>query len=144
MSYVRIWVHCVWTTYRRIPFMRGEIRDEVIHHIRTNARQKGIYIDHVNGYYEHLHALISMGGQQNISDIMHKIKGESSYWINKNKLTKTKFAWQDDFWAVSIGIPQLKIIRNYIRGQFQHHDKITVQEELDLLQEEYNLQKILD
>lgn len=83
MSYIRIWVHCVWTTNRRIPYLKGDIREQVIFHILNNSREKNIYIDHINGYHEHLHALISLGGKQNISDIMQVIKGESSFWINK-------------------------------------------------------------
>jgi putative transposase len=144
MSYVRILVHCVWTTHKRIPYLRNDIRNEVIQHIHNNAREKGIYIDHINGYYEHLHALISLGGKQSISDIMQKIKGESSFWINKNNLTRLKFEWQDDFYSVSIGMSQLDILRQYIRTQEQHHQKISFQVELDKLVEEYKIQKMRD
>jgi REP element-mobilizing transposase RayT len=144
MSYVRIWVHCVWTTYKRIPFLKEEIRNNVIFHIRENAQSKGIYIDHINGYEEHLHALVSLGSKQTISEVMQKLKGESSFWINKNKLTALKFEWQDDFYSVSTGMPQLENLRTYIRSQHQHHQKISFQEELDLLIEEYKLQKMRD
>jgi putative transposase len=144
MSYLKIWVHCVWTTKKRIPYLTIGIKDKVIFHIRENAKVKGIYIDHINGYNEHLHALISLGGKQNISDIMQKIKGESSFWINKNKLTRQKFEWQDDFYAASIGIPQLDNLRKYIRNQEKHHQKIIFQEELDSIIEEYQLIRILD
>jgi len=144
MSYIRIWLHCVWTTKDRIPYLRDQIRDAVISHIRENAKLKGIYIDHINGYHEHLHAIISLGGKQNTSDIMQKIKGESSYWINKNKLTRLKFEWQDDFYSVSIGMPQLENLRSYIRNQDQHHQKVSFQEELDLLIKEYKLIKMRD
>ena len=144
MSYLRIWLHCVWTTNKRIPYLKDEIRDEVILHILNNAKLKGIYIDHINGYHEHLHALISLGGNQTVSEIMQKIKGESSFWINKNKLTRLKFEWQDDFYCVSIGMSQLDNLRNYIRNQNQHHQKVTIQEELDSLIKEYKLQKMRD
>jgi REP element-mobilizing transposase RayT len=144
MSYIRIWLHCVWTTKDRIPYLREQIRDAVISHIRENAKLKGIYIDHINGYHEHLHAIISLGGKQNISDIMQKIKGESSYWINKNKLTRLKFEWQDDFYSVSIGISQLDNLRGYIRNQVHHHQKVSFQEELDKIIEEYNLERMRD
>jgi putative transposase len=139
MSYIKIWLHCVWTTNKRIPYLRDEIRNEVIFHILDNARRKGIYIDHINGHYEHLHALISLGSDQNISEIMQKIKGESSYWINKNKLTKLKFEWQDDYYSVSVGISQIENLRKYIRNQDGHHDKITFKEELDSIIGEYQL-----
>jgi len=144
MSYLRIWLHCVWTTNKRIPYLTDKIRNEVIAHIRENARIKGIYIDHINGYHEHLHALISLGSKQNISEIMQKIKGESSFWINKNKLTRHKFEWQDDYYSVSIGMSQLDYLRKYIRNQDKHHKKVTFQEEINSTIEEYKLQKILD
>jgi REP element-mobilizing transposase RayT len=134
----------VWTTKDRVPYLRDQVRDSVISHIRENAKLKGIYIDHINGYHEHLHAIISLGGKQNISDIMQKIKGESSYWINKNKLTRLKFEWQDDFYSVSIGISQLNNLREYIRNQVHHHQKVPFQEELDKLIEEYQLERIRD
>ncbi len=144
MSLIRIWVHCVWTTKNRIPYLRDQIREKVISHIRENAAEKGIYIDHINGYLEHLHALISLGGKQNISEIMQKIKGESSFWINKNKLTRLKFEWQDDFYAVSIGMNQLEYLREYIRNQVKHHQHVSLEEELNKLIEEYNLEIMKD
>ena len=144
MSYVRIWLHCVWTTNKRIPYLQDEIRNDVILHIRNNAKIKSICIDHINGYHQHLHALISLGGNQTVSEVMQKIKGESSFRINKNKLTRWKFEWQDDFYSVSIGMSQLDNLRKYIRNQEQHHQKISFQEELDSLVEEYKLQKMRD
>ncbi len=144
MSYLKIWIHCVWTTNKRLPILKDEIRNKTIYHILENARSKGIYIDHINGHNDHLHALISLGCNQTISGIIQKIKGESSFWINKNKLTPFKFEWQDDYYAVSIGMPQLENLRNYIRIQEQHHQKIKLEDELELLIKEYQLQKILD
>ena len=144
MSSIKILVHCVWTTKNRIPFLRDQIRENVISHIRENAKQKNIFLDHINGYYEHLHALISMGGKQNISEIMQKIKGESSFWINKNKLTRLKFQWQDDFYAVSVGMDQLEILREYIRNQVSHHQIVSIEDEINKLIEEYKLERIRD
>jgi REP element-mobilizing transposase RayT len=141
MSYIKIWLHCVWTTKKRIPYLRDQIMDKVIFHIRENAKLKGIYIDHINGYHEHLHAIISLGGSQNISDIMQKIKGESSFWINKNKLTRLKFEWQDDYYAVSIGMNQLDNLREYVRNQCHHHQKASFQNELKKLIEKYKLER---
>jgi len=144
MSYIKIWVHCVWTTKNRIPYLRDPIRDTVLSHIRDNAKQKGIFIDHINGSIEHLHALISLGAKQTISEIMQKIKGESSYWINKNNITRFKFEWQDDYYAVSIGMSQLDTLREYIRNQVGHHTKVSLEAELDKLIEEYKMERFMD
>ena len=103
MSWVRIWVHLVFSTKNRIPFLNSiELRNNVFSHISENAKQKDIWIDSVNGHQEHIHCLVSLGREQTISKVAQLIKGESSFWINKNKLISRKFEWQDDFWAVSV------------------------------------------
>ncbi len=124
--------------------MEDHIREAVIKHIFDNAKQKGIYIDHLNGYHEHLHSLISLGCKQNVSEIMQNLKGESSYWINKSKLTKLKFEWQDDYYAVSVGMNQIENLREYIRNQVQHHRKEHIEDELDKLIKEYKLERFRD
>jgi len=53
MSYVRIWLHCVWGTKNRTPFIVESNKKAIIGHIRENAIKKGIYIDFINGHKEH-------------------------------------------------------------------------------------------
>ena len=144
MPYIKIWVHCVWTTYKRLLLLSDNIRPEVISHIKENARSKGIYIFTVNGYRDHLHAIISLGGKQNISDVMHSIKGESSFWINRNKLTRTKFRWQSDFYAVSVEADHLKNLLKYISNQEEHHKAQSTEEEINWLIEKYKLVLVKD
>jgi len=124
--------------------MEDHVRSAIIEHISSNAKQKSIHIDHINGYLEHLHSLISLGGRQTISEIMQNLKGESSYWINKSKLTKLRFEWQDDYYAVSIGMNQIDNLREYIRNQVQHHRKEHFEDELDNLIEEYKFERFRD
>jgi REP element-mobilizing transposase RayT len=144
MSYLKIWIHCVWTTKERISYLTDPVRELALLHIRENAKQKGIYIDHINSSVDHLHALISLGSTQTISEIMQKLKGESSFWINKSKLTRLKFQWQDDYYAVSIGTDQLESLRKYIRNQVEHHRKVPLEEELNKMVEEYKMERFLD
>jgi putative transposase len=75
---------------------------------------------------------------------MQKIKGESSFWINKNRLTRLKFEWQDDFYCVSMGQSQIENLKEYIRNQEVHHRKVTWEDELKKLIKENNLLRIMD
>ena len=45
----------------RLPYLSNEIRDTIITHIMSNAKQKNIYIDSLNGYKDHIHCLLSIG-----------------------------------------------------------------------------------
>src|SRR4051794_16015233 len=102
MPHVKVWVHFVWTTKNRRPFLTDDIRQRVFDHIRQNAKVKGIFLDHINGWVEHVHCLISLGTEQTISEIVKLLKGESSHWINHQGLTKQKFQWQHEYFAVGV------------------------------------------
>jgi putative transposase len=141
MSYVKIYVHAVWSTKDRVAFINPKNRAEIIEHIRSYAQLKGIYLDHVNGGNDHLHALISMNADQNIASIMNLLKGESSHWINKRNFTKAKFSWQNEYYAVSIGESQINSIREYIRNQEAHHQKRTFQQEYEEFIQKYGFNK---
>ncbi len=124
MPYIKVWIHFVWSTKYRIPFMKTrDIRQTIFNHIRENAKEKGIYIDFINGYTDHVHCLVSLGIDQSMSKIMQLIKGESSFWINKNGICEEKFEWQDEYFAVSVSESVVDRVRNYIKRQEEHHQK---------------------
>ena len=113
--------------------MQNPIRPRVLDHIRQNALEKNIHIDFINGYIEHIHCLISLGNDQTLEKIMQLIKGESSFWINKNQLTKTKFGWQDEYFVASVSESNLEKVRRYIAKQEEHHSKVPFENEFDQL-----------
>jgi putative transposase len=100
-------------------------------HIINNCREKEIFLEAINGHAEHIHCLISLGKDQSISRISQLIKGESSYWINKNNLTKEKFIWQDDYFAVSVSESRVQQVIQYIKNQEKHHAKKSFAQEVD-------------
>ena len=83
MSFVKIMVHAVWGTKNRGPYLVKDIRPLIVNHIKENARSKGVFIDTLNGYVEHLHCLMGLNADMSISKAMHLIKGESAFWANK-------------------------------------------------------------
>ena len=110
-----------------------DLRKNVWKHIKDNAVEKGIFIDMINGYQEHCHCLISLGIEQSISKIMQLLKGESSYWINKNRQCSEKFEWQDDYFAASVSESMVPKVREYIKNQEDHHQTKTFSDEYDRL-----------
>lgn len=129
MGYAKIWVHLVWTTKNREPLLTKDIRRDIFNHIRENAKKKSIYVDYINGHFEHVHCLISLGTGQNIEKTLMLLKGESSFWINKNKISLGKFEWQDDYFAVSVSESALNKVRNYIKNQENHHKRKSFNDE---------------
>ena len=137
MGYTKMWVHSVWATKKRKAVLEKDIRKKIFAHIRENALTRNIHIDFINGHVDHVHVLVSLNANQTIANVIQLIKGESSYWINKNKLTPQKFEWQDDYFAVSVSESGLDKVREYIKNQEEHHKKKTFQQEYDEFMERY-------
>jgi putative transposase len=125
--------------YNSIP---NSFRPELLSHIREQAREKNIFLDYINLHKDHVHALINLGRQQTIAELMHQIKGESSFWINKQKVLSCKFNWQDDYFAVSVSQSHVERVRKYIKNQDEHHRKISWNEEVVLFLEKYGFERI--
>ena len=145
MPFIKVYIHFVWSTKNRYPYLSSpELRKSMWNHIRENAKNKGIFIDFINGYQEHCHCLVSLGDDQTMRQLMQLIKGESSYWINKQNLLNEKFEWQDEYFAVSVSESLVDKVRNYIKNQENHHIHKTWEEEYNELIEKYGFQKFKD
>ncbi len=129
MPYVRIWVHLVWSTKCNERSMTSELRPILFDHLRSNARKKDILLDTLDGYLDHVHALIRLGGDQTIAKVAQLLKGESSHWVNDEKLTGTPFQWQDEYCALSVSESGVEAVRRYIERQEEHHRKKSFAEE---------------
>ncbi|PWS32282.1 IS200/IS605 family transposase [Pedobacter paludis] len=140
MSYVKIWVHLVFSTKNRHPYLTRNIRYKLQNHIIENCKEKSIFLKAINGYTEHLHCLISIGKEQSIAKIAQLIKGESAYWINKNNLTDETFVWQDDYFAVSVSESNLEVVCSYIKNQENHHSKKSFDEEVKEFSDKYKFE----
>ena len=145
MPFIKVYIHFVWSTKYRIPYLDTlELRQKVWQHIKENAVAKGIHVDYVNGHKEHCHCLVSMNSDQTIQQIMHLIKGESSYWINLERLTETRFEWQNDYFAVSVSESQVARVRNYIKNQENHHKNKSFEEEYEEWITKFGFEKFQD
>ena len=138
MPFIRIWIHYVWSTKNRQPILIDEFRYPLFNHIKENSFEKKIFLDRINGFYDHVHCLVSLGSDQTIEKIAQLLKGESSFWFNNKSGFKThRLEWQDEYFAVSVSESQLDTARAYIDNQEIHHKKKTFTEEYDEFIREY-------
>ncbi len=137
MAYIKIWIHAVWTTKNREKYLIKDVRQKLFKHMREDSGKKGIYIDFINGYEDHVHCLISLTARQNIADVINLIKGESSHWTNENKLIPVKFGWQRKYFAVSVSELVVNRVREYIKNQEKYHQEKSYQDEHDEFIREY-------
>lgn len=130
-------IHVVWGTKHREPVLTDEKRKRLFGHIRENAKKKGIYIDTLGGYTDHVHCLLSLGGDQTVSKVVQLIKGESSFWANRENLITPKLIWAEDYFAASVSESAVQNVRDYINNQEEHHKKLTFADEYERFLKNY-------
>ena len=131
MPYTRVLIHYIWSTKYRANSITSELKPLLLKHIKENSIKKGIFIDALNCVSDHIHLIVSLGTEQTIAKTAMLIKGESSFWVNKEKLIKEKFEWQDEYIALSINYLEADRVRKYIKNQEEHHKKTNFTEEYD-------------
>ena len=131
MPYTKAMIHFIWSTKNRDRIISKELKPLLLAHIKENSIKKGIFIDTLNCVEDHIHLLISLGREQTIAKIAMLIKGESSFWVNKQKLVKEKFEWQDEYIALSVSESGINKVRQYIVNQEEHHSKKTFTQEYE-------------
>jgi putative transposase len=143
MRYTKIMLHVIWATKNRSRIITDHLKPVLLNHIKENSISKGIYIDSINCVEDHIHLLISLGADQTVAKVVMLLKGESSFWINKQKLIPFKFEWQDEYIALSVSESVVEKVRNYIAGQEEHHKRKTFKNEYNDLLVSHKFENIL-
>jgi putative transposase len=82
----------------------------------------------INGPSDHVHALILLPAKMGLSEIVGKLKANSTGWIHR-EFPKKPFAWQTGFGAFTVSHSQKQFVVDYITNQEEHHRKISFKEE---------------
>ena len=123
-------IHVVFSTKDRAGFLTEEIRPKMIAYIIGILRGEGAQPIQQGGVADHLHLLAKFPPSVSVSEMMQKVKGNASHWINDQGWLKQPFAWQRGYAAFSVSQSQLSRVAQYIAEQEQHHQKTSFQEEL--------------
>jgi len=138
-TFTQIHIQCVFAVkYRRA--LIDKIWKETLHKYITGIVQEcGHKMIAINSMPDHLHFLMGARPNQCISDLMRMVKGDSSEWINDNKISRSKFHWQEGYGAFSYSKSQIPIVANYIHTQEEHHRKKTFLEEYKEILQEFEI-----
>ena len=143
MPYAKVMIHFIWSTKNRKKIISKELKPLLLAHIKDNSVMKGIFIDSLNCVEDHVHLLVSLGTEQTISKVAMLLKGESSFWVNKQNIITEKFEWQDEYIALSVSESASDKVRNYIANQEEHHRKKSFIEEYDEFLQAHGLTKTI-
>lgn len=124
-SVYRLQYHIVWVTkYRRRilkPFVKEYLRKVLPKLLRSTP---GVLIQTIGFDDDHLHMVMTIPPKYAISEVMGKLKGQSSKhmrktfpWLDK-VYWKENIVWSPGYFVSSVGIDE-NVIRNYVEYQGQ-------------------------
>lgn len=133
-TYHQLYVQSVFAVKYRASLIKYDWRNMFCGVIGNLINETGCKTIIVNGTEDHIHCFFSLHPSLSVSDLMQKIKSNSSGWLNKQTFLKHRFEWQSGYGAFSYSRSQLNNVYQYILNQENHHKKITFRAEyLELL-----------
>jgi REP element-mobilizing transposase RayT len=119
-------VHCIFSTKERRDLIPHELQDRLYAYMIGIAGNLGFKILAVGGISNHLHLLIGLPPAMTLSEVMQKLKANSSRWLGENGV---RFEWQKGYGAFSVSPSMIPTIKAYIRNQAEHHRRMSFEEE---------------
>ena len=134
-TYSQIYIQVVFAVKGRDAFLQKPWRDKVFKYMAGIIKSKNQKPIIVNGVSNHVHLFIGMKPALALSDLVRDIKNNTSKFINDQKFTRGKFAWQEGFGAFSYSHSHIDQVYQYILNQEEHHREKTFKDEyVDILQ----------
>ncbi len=129
-TYTAIYVHVVFATWSRRPFLNREMRSDFHAYIAGIARNLDVAEVHAGGVEDHIHLLGRFGPALAISDVIGRIKKSSGDWLRERI---PGFRWQRGFGAFSVSPDRVRSVLQYVMRQEEHHQSHTLRQELEKL-----------
>jgi REP element-mobilizing transposase RayT len=124
-SRVDVYVHAVWSTWDRAPFLTKDVREHVYLCIRSECAKTGSEVIAIGGIEDHVHVLFRLAATASVASVVKQMKGSSSHLTNR-KLLPRSFRWQGGYSAGSVSRRSLPHVIDYIARQEEHHRNRTV------------------
>lgn len=139
-TYTNLLYHIIFSTKQRTPLINKDFQEELYCYIGGIIRAEGGTQLEIGGTSDHIHILAKFKPAISISDMLEKIKANSSKWVNDHKMKLRKFGWQEGYAAFTVSESQVPAVREYIQNQEEHHRKQTYQEEFVALLDRHGIE----
>jgi REP element-mobilizing transposase RayT len=140
-SLVRIYVHIVFSTKNRTPFLKdSEFRDRAHAYLNGICENQGSPSLKVGGVEDHVHILCRLSKTLDVSTLIRELKRDSSRWIKEENSRLADFYWQQGYGAFSVSPAHVQALKEYIANQEEHHRRETYQDEFRRLCKKYGVE----
>jgi len=135
-----VYVHLVFSTKERRPFLRDPAVREALH-AQLGGISKTLECPpiRVGGVEDHVHLLARLARTVSQAEWVKELKRVSNLWLKQQGTDFTAFEWQGGYAAFSVSQSNLDQVTHYINNQEQHHRESSFQDELRALLQRHQI-----
>ncbi len=139
-SLAQIYLHLVFGTKNRSPWVRDAVRDSLhsyIARVLTNLGCKAVLINSVD---DHIHLLFGLGRTVSVSHVVEEVKSSSSKWLKTQPCVDSGFGWQSGYGVFSVSASNIGAVRDYVAKQREHHHVRSFQDEVRVMLQKHGVE----
>ena len=120
-SYSQFFYHFAWATKLREPMLTPEVEDIAYRYIRARCKEMGVFVYALNGIEDHTHLVCSIPPLMAVAEVLEKLKGASSHFINHLPERDLTLYWQVGYGGFTFATKDLDKIVEYVDHQKERH-----------------------
>jgi putative transposase len=129
-----VYIHLVFSTKERQPFLRDRDTRESLHaYLGGISKTLDCPPIIVGGIEDHVHLLARFGRTITQAEWVKELKRVSNLWLKEQSRTYADFQWQGGYADFSVSPSNLERVKRYIVNQEDNHRKLSFQNELRAL-----------
>jgi len=117
--------HVVFSTKYRKERIEDSFKDDMYSYIGGIIRGENGHLREIGGTSDHVHILAGFSPTIAVSEMVKRIKANSSKWLNEKRRPTKKFSWQAGYGAFTVSQSQIQVVRHYIETQESHQRQKT-------------------
>ena len=140
-SLSQIYLHIVFSTKERRPFLQDKTVRERIHvYLKGICDNQNCQSLKVGGVEDHVHIACRLAKTMDVSTLIKELKQRSSIWVKEQFPALSSFYWQNGYGAFSVSPSHLPGLKLYIENQQEHHRSESYQDEFRRLLKIYDVE----
>lgn len=128
-SLTQLYVHLVFSTRERQPFLSDSIRPRLHAYLATVLRNMGSPYVVAGGVADHVHLLFELPKDRPPTEVVAVVKRESSKFVKTLEPGLDAFQWQRGYGMFAVSPSNRAKVEAYVRNQEEHHRQRSFQEE---------------
>ena len=132
-----VYLQVVFSTKGRAPVITDIYKPELHAYLGGVLKNIGCQPLGIGGVEDHVHVLLRLGKQISISELVQKLKMNSSSWAKSHA---PEFGWQSGYGAFSFAHRDVPSLQHYVNNQVEHHRTVSFQDEYRELMREAGME----